>query len=389
MLRCTLHDVLASSPHHPVTSSPTLLFLTLFLSGWFLILAASTLLLATRRGSRPGPLPQPLPRVSVLIAARNEAAAIGRCLQAIRQLEYPAHLLEVLLGDDGSTDGTAAVATQAMQGFGGTFRVVPIQETLGLARGKANVLAHLTRAATTDFFLITDADIAVPRTWVAALLAHAQPGVGTVTGLTLVQGPRLFDKLQGLDWLISLGLVQVVSDLGRPVTAMGNNMLVTRAAYEATGGYEALPFSVTEDFELFRATLRHGFGYRILFRPEVLAESLPMPTFGALLHQRRRWSRGVESLPWWLKGGLLYYAGFYPALLALWWLAGPLAAGLVLLAKMLLQGLLAALCFRRASRRAPLYLLPLFELYTPALTAALAIFRLLPLSFDWKGRRYR
>ena len=366
-----------------------MLLLTLFLAGWFLILAVSTLLFAVRRGSQPGPLPQPLPRVSILIAARNEEAAIARCLHAIRQLEYPAHLLEVLLGDDASTDATAAAATEAMQGFKGTFRILPIRENLGTARGKANVLAHLTRAATTNYFLITDADIAVPRTWVQGLLAHAQPGIGTVTGLTLVQGPRLFDRLQGLDWLISLGLVQVVSDLGRPVTAMGNNMLVTRAAYQATGGYEALPFSVTEDFELFRATLRHGFGYRILFRPEVLAESLPMPTVGALLHQRRRWTRGVESLPWWLKGGLLYYAGFYPALLALWWLAGPLPAAAVLLAKMLLQGVLAALCFRRAGRRAPLGLLPLFELYTPALTAALAIFRLLPLSFDWKGRKYK
>ena len=366
-----------------------MLFLTLFLAGWFLILATSTLLFATRRGSQPGLLPAPLPRVSILIAARNEEAAIGRCLHAIRQLDYPAHLLEVLLGDDASTDATAAVATAAMHGFGGTFRVLPIRETLGTARGKANVLAHLTRAATTDYFLITDADIAVPCTWVQGLLAHAQPGIGTVTGLTLVDGPRLFDKLQGLDWLISLGLVQVVSDLGRPVTAMGNNMLVTRAAYQATGGYEVLPFSVTEDFELFRATLRHGFGYRILFRPEVLAESLPMPTFGALLHQRRRWSRGLEGLPWWLKGGLLYYAGFYPALLALGWLAGPVVAGAVLVAKMLLQSTLAALCFRRAGRRAPLHLLSLFELYTPALTAALTIFRLLPLSFDWKGRQYR
>jgi cellulose synthase/poly-beta-1,6-N-acetylglucosamine synthase-like glycosyltransferase len=276
-----------------------------------------------------------------------------------------------------------------MHGFAGTFRILPIQATLGLARGKANVLAHLTRAATTDYFFVTDADIAVPRTWVQGLLAHTAPGVGTVTGLTLVEGPRLFDKLQGLDWLLSLGLVQVVSDLGQPVTAMGNNMLATRAAYEATGGYENLPFSVTEDYELFQATLRAGFGYRIIFRPEVLASSLPMPTLKGLLHQRRRWTRGVDGLPWWLRGGLLYYAGFYPALLALGWLAGPAAAGLVWLAKMLLQGMLAYFCFRRAGRCAPLWLLPIFELYTIILTLTLTAFRLLPLSFEWKGRRYR
>ncbi|UOG76580.1 glycosyltransferase [Hymenobacter tibetensis] len=366
-----------------------MLVLLLLLAGWFLILAASTLLFATRSGSQPHPLPTPLPRVSVLIAARNEEATIVRCLTAIRQLDYPAQLLEVLLGDDASTDATSAVAIRVMQGFAGSFRVLPIQETLGQARGKANVLAHLTKAATTDFFFITDADIAVPRTWIQGLLAHTAPQVGTITGLTLVEGPRIFHQLQGLDWLMSLGLVQAVSDLGQPVTAMGNNMLITRTAYEATGGYEQLPFSVTEDYELFRATIRLGFDYRIIFRPEVLAISLPMRTLGNLLHQRRRWTRGMESLPWWLRVGLLYYAGFYPMLVVLAWLAGPAVAGLVLAIKIVLQGALASVSFRRAGRRPPLWLMPLFELYSFVLTFTLTTFRLLPLSFEWKGRRYK
>jgi cellulose synthase/poly-beta-1,6-N-acetylglucosamine synthase-like glycosyltransferase len=333
----------------------------------------------------------PLPRVSILIAARNEEAAIGRCLGAIRALHYPAHLIEVLLGDDASTDQTAAVAAATMQGYAGQFRCLPITEPLGSARGTANVLAHLARAATTDFFLITDADIAVPATWVEAMLGPVLPPasrVGTVTGLTVVQGPRLFDQLQGLDWLLSLGLVQVVSDQGRPVTAMGNNMLVTRAAYEATGGYEALPFSVTEDFALFQAVLARGFTFRNLFEPTVLAFSLPIATPAALLHQRRRWLRGVEALPAWLQGGLVFYGAFYLALVGLAAVAGPLAALGVLLAKMLVQGGLAHLCFRRAGLRLRWRLLPAFELYTVALTLSLALFRLLGRRFDWKGRQY-
>jgi cellulose synthase/poly-beta-1,6-N-acetylglucosamine synthase-like glycosyltransferase len=371
------------------TYAVPLLLLTVLLVGWFLILAASTTLFATRPGSQPKPLPKPLPRVSVLIAARNEEASLARCLTAIRQLDYPAHLLEVLLGDDASTDATSAVAARTMQGFAGSFRIIKINEMLGLARGKANVLAHLTRAASSNYFFITDADIAVPPTWIHGMLAHAAPGVGTVTGLTLVDGPRLFDKLQGLDWLMSLGLVQVVSDLGRPVTAMGNNMLVTRAAYEAIGGYEALPFSVTEDYALFQATIQQGFGYRIIFRPEVLAISLPMRTLGNLLQQRRRWMRGLESLPWNLRGGVLYYTGFYPMLLVLGWLAGPGVAGLVLAGKILLQGTLAYFCYRRAGRRTPLWLMPLAELYNFILTFTLTTYRLLPLSFQWKGRQYK
>jgi cellulose synthase/poly-beta-1,6-N-acetylglucosamine synthase-like glycosyltransferase len=366
-----------------------MLFLALYFLAWFGLLLTSTVLFARRRGSQLGPLPQPLPRVSILIAARNEAAAISRCLLAIRALQYPPELVEVLLGDDGSTDDTAEVAHTAMAGYTGTFLVVPIQNTLGTARGKANVLAHLTQAASSEYFFITDADIAVPPTWLQGLLAHVQAGVGIVTGLTLVEGPHVFHRIQGLDWLMSLGLVQVVTDLGHPVTAMGNNMLITRAAYEATGGYEQLPFSVTEDFELFKAVLRQGFSSRNLFRAEVLAESLPMYTWGGLLHQRRRWMRGVEGLPGWLQACLVLYGSFYLMLLVLAWVVGPGVALAAWCVKMLLQSGLATLCFRQVGRRAPVALIPMYEIYSVLLTGMLTAFRVLPIRFSWKGRQYR
>ncbi|WP_460557310.1 glycosyltransferase [Hymenobacter daeguensis] len=361
-----------------------------FLALWLAGMAYTAGRFGSRRGaSGAGPLPAPLPRVSILIAARDEEAALPRCLASLRRLNYPAELLEVLLGDDGSADRTAAVAEAAMQGFAGQFQIVPIADTLGLARGKANVLAHLTRRATTDFFFITDADIRLPATWVEGLLAHAGPGVGTVTGITAVGGPRRFDQLQGIDWLLSLSMVQVVSDLGRPVTAMGNNMLVTRAAYQATGGYEALPFSVTEDFALFRAVLAAGFGFRQVFNADVRADSLPMPTWAALLRQRQRWLRGVAGLPLRLRLELLFFSGFWPALLGVAGWAGPGRALAIWGARVLVQGTLAGLAHRRAGVRLRWWLLPLFELYTLALTGAMLAFQLRGGAVVWKGRRYQ
>jgi 1,2-diacylglycerol 3-beta-glucosyltransferase len=360
-----------------------------YLALWLLGMGFTAWRFASRRGAaRPQPLPVPLPRVSILIAARDEAAALPRCLASLRALDYPPALLEILVGDDGSTDGTAAVAVAAMRGFAGQFRVVPIIETLGQARGKANVLAHLTRHATTDYFFITDADIRLPPTWIVGLLAHAGPGVGTVTGITAVRGPQLFHQLQGIDWLLSLSMVQVVSDLGRPVTAMGNNMLVTRAAYAATGGYEALPFSVTEDFALFRAVLAAGFGFRQVFQAAIRADSLPMPTWAALLRQRRRWLRGVSGLPLRLRLELLFFSGFWPALVGVAWLGGPGLALGIWSAKILVQGALAHFAHRRAGLRLRWLLLPLFEGYTLALTAAISCFQLFGGAVVWKGRRY-
>jgi cellulose synthase/poly-beta-1,6-N-acetylglucosamine synthase-like glycosyltransferase len=361
-----------------------------FLGLWLLGMAYTAWRFGSRRGASPAAqLPMPLPRVSILIAARDEEAALPRCLASLRRLNYPAELLEILVGDDASTDRTAAVVEATMQGFAGHFQVITIAEALGQARGKANVLAHLARLATTDFFFITDADISLPTTWVEAVLAHTGPGVGTVTGITAVNGPRLFHHLQGIDWLLSLSMVQVVSDLGRPVTAMGNNMLVTRAAYEATGGYEALPFSVTEDFALFQAMLAAGFGFRQVFNAALRADSLPMPTWAALLRQRQRWLRGVAGLPLRLRVELLFFSGFWPALVGVAVWAGPALALGIWGGKVLVQGVLAALAHRRAGLRMRWWLLPLFEFYTLAITGAILVFQLRGGAVVWKGRRYQ
>jgi 1,2-diacylglycerol 3-beta-glucosyltransferase len=358
---------------------------------WLCIMAYATWRLASRRGAAvPQALPTLWPRVSILVAARNEEAALPRCLASLRALDYPAELLEILVGDDGSTDRTRAVAEAALAGFAGQYQVVAIQDTLGQAQGKANVLAHLARTAQADYLLITDADIAVPPTWVPAMLRHTTPGVGTVTGLTVVEGSGLLARLQRLDWLMSLALIQVGTEAGQPMTAMGNNMLITRAAYQATGGYEALPFSVTEDFALFEAVNARGFGFRQLFEPAVRATSLPTGSWRALIKQRLRWLRGVAALPWHVQAGLIFFSGYWLAVVGLG-LAGGLGWALVALAAKVASHYALALA---ASRRAGLprpawWLLPLFEVYSLLLTTHLTLARLLgQRGVEWKGRQY-
>lgn len=217
------------------------------------------------------PLLTHYPRVSILVAARNEAATIERCLRALAALNYPAGQLEILIGDDASTDDTAAVVRRFIADQP-QFRLLPIRHRLGTARGKSNVLAHLCRAATTDYFLLTDADMALPPDWVQTMLAAAPAGVGVVTGITTAGGP-LFGRLQGLDWLFGLNIIRLLTDCGLPITAVGNNMLVTRAAYESIGGFEALAFTVTEDVQLFTQVVAQGWHYRNLIDPRVLGIS--------------------------------------------------------------------------------------------------------------------
>jgi cellulose synthase/poly-beta-1,6-N-acetylglucosamine synthase-like glycosyltransferase len=193
------------------------------------------------------------PFISILIAARNEENNILTCLKAINALTYPQDKFEVLIGNDHSEDSTAALVSDFIKGKN-HFRLIDIKENLGLARGKANVLAHLTREAKGDFFFITDADIEVKPGWVNALLSYCEPGIGIVSGLAYIKGDRLMDKFQNLDWIFAFGMVKVSSDLNMPVSAVGHNMVISREAYQSVGGYENIPFSVTEDLELFKQT---------------------------------------------------------------------------------------------------------------------------------------
>jgi cellulose synthase/poly-beta-1,6-N-acetylglucosamine synthase-like glycosyltransferase len=363
--------------------------MSLFISYFALFFTVYLVLLLLMVLNRTRPLvPFPAtPLVSILIAVRNEEAHIIRCLEALTRLNYPPEKVEVLLGDDASADNTAALI-RAFTLDKPQFRYLLIREPWGHARGKANVLAHLSQAASSDLFFITDADTAVPPDWIRRMLAGLKPDTGIVTGITTISGQGFLPRMQALDWINALGMMQVVSDLEMPVSTMGNNMLVTRKAYEATGGYENMPFSLTEDVQLFQAVIRRGFGCRNIFDAGVLAVSTPAPTLAALWQQRKRWMVGVRFLPWYMILFVGAYASFYAFGLALGLFFSWQAMAVLFLGKVMVQTVFIHSCLRRLGLRMPLPVLLLFEFYLIFVSLITVSFFLHPGKITWKGRKY-
>lgn len=231
-------------------------------------------------------------RISVLVAARNEEALILNCLKSLENQNYPRDKFEVLVGDDGSEDGTAALIKEFTKDKP-YFKYHYIDFTYPGLRGKQNVLANLARKAEGELFLITDADIEHHPEWAAQLSAgFDKEGVGVVAAPTVVRPGGLWETFQMLDWLNGVAAIKSFDFAGLPVTSIGNNMAVTRSAYEKIGGYEALPFSITEDFLLFKTILQAGYECNWLFNRTTL--NLSAATYGwkNLLNQRRRWFKG-------------------------------------------------------------------------------------------------
>lgn len=164
-----------------------------------------------------------LPFISIIVAARNEASNINRCLQSLSTLDYPKDKFEVLVGDDASEDGTPWLIELFARKHR-HFYLFQISEQIGKAKGKANVLAQLIGYSKGELLLFTDADIAVNPLWAKEMVESAQ-GHAIVTGYTIVERKGLFARLQSADWSLAQGLAEPISNLGVPVTAMGNNML--------------------------------------------------------------------------------------------------------------------------------------------------------------------
>ena len=348
----------------------------------------------------------PISSISILIAARNEEDAITDCLRAIAQCIGFGDGVEVLVGNDDSTDQTARRIDQFSAEHPG-FRRIDITYQVNGLMGKANVLAQLARQARGEYLFFTDADTWVPPTWLADMSAQFVENVGVVTGVTLPgrsegpvrrsdtptgavdspEGSNLFHKLQTIDWLYNLTLTHLTSLFGVPVTAMGNNMAVSRVGYEAVGGYESIPFSVTEDYALFRAVVANGFGFRNLLSEPVLARTTPVDTLTQWLQQRKRWMRGATQLPVGMVA--LLYANYLtlPLLFPLAWSSPVLAVALYLIRLFVQTTVLSFGMSRLRQTNLWPYAL-LFEPYQLLLGPVSVLYYWLSGKVRWKGREY-
>lgn len=236
---------------------------------WIIIPLVSAIRLRDSRSidELPAAPPDDAPLVSVIIPARNEARNIEKCLRSVLAGGYPE--LEVIVVDDQSTDGTGEIATKIQRG---DPRVL-VFATPPLPRGwfgKQWACWIGASKARGDIFCFTDADTThgpelLTRS-VNAMLAR-DAGLFTVMGKQemvtfwekLVQ-PQIFTMLNF--WYGGTESVTRSRRAWRKI-ANGQFLMTSRAAYEETGGHEAVRAGVAEDLML--AQLYHGLGKSVVF----------------------------------------------------------------------------------------------------------------------------
>ena len=127
-----------------------------------------------------------------------------------------------------------------------------------------------------EIILTTDADCTVHPMWAYTTASYYRPDVAMVNGFTTQEAYDGFSGMQAIDFIYLLIVAAGTINLGKPISCIGNNMSYRKKAYFEVGGYENLPFSVTEDFNLLHAIFKLK-KYKIIYplNKESVVISLP------------------------------------------------------------------------------------------------------------------
>jgi len=215
----------------------------------------------------PTTLPTPAPRVSVVLAAKDEASNIEVCVRSLLDQDYPDY--EVIAVDDRSTDDTPRILERLQAEFPERLRTLTIQQLRKGWFGKNNAMREAVAASTGEWLLFVDADCRQTsrRTLTVAMADALEKRVDFLSITPVLDTPTAWEcMIQPVCAfvLILWFLPEKVNDpASRTAYANGAFMLLRRDGYDAIGGHERVRTEVNEDVRMAQFTKRMGLALRV------------------------------------------------------------------------------------------------------------------------------
>ncbi|MBM3689124.1 MAG: glycosyltransferase [Actinobacteria bacterium] len=204
-------------------------------------------------------------RVSVLLPARDEANRITPTLRALLAQEGLPNL-EILVLDDGSTDGTGDVVRQVV-GTDPRVKVIdgPDDPPPPGWLGKSWACHRLSQEATGDVLVFVDADVDLTPRAIASTIHHMrEAGLDLLSPyprqVAVTPAERITQPLIVWSWVTALPIrITERSHYPSMAAAIGQFLVVDARAYRISGGHTAVADMIIEDVGVLRALKRHGF----------------------------------------------------------------------------------------------------------------------------------
>ena len=268
------------------------------------------------------------PPVTLLIPVFNEEEQIERTIRQAMNLEYPVDKLQVIVIDDGSTDGTRQAIQRAWALYP-EFQVIRFEKS----RGKRHALAAAVGESVGDYLVFIDSDSFLEPDAIGRLLDHfADPEVAAVTGHCDVENvwANALTKMQAVRYYVAFRVMKAAESIFDSITCLSGPLACYRRErlLEVIDAWEnqtffGQPATYGDDRSLTNMLLRRG--YKVRYAEKALCTTVVPEDHRTFLRQQMRWKRSWfrESLVacafMWKKQpfmALSFYLGFLLPLVA-------------------------------------------------------------------------
>ena len=282
--------------------------------------------------------PQPAPRVTIIVPARNEEEHIEQTLRQLLALDYENY--EIVAVNDRSTDRTGSVMDRVAAGASpDKLKVIHVRELPLGWMGKPHAMWMGAKQGTGDWFLFTDADVLFRPDVLNRTLRYAQGERAD----HVVLFPRMIMHSAGERMMIAFFQSMFVFGhrpwkVADPTTkdhmGVGAFNLIRRRVYEAVGTYEALRFEVLDDMKLGKLVKQGGYVQRNVFGQDLISLRWVKGAMGMVNNLTKNFF-AILSFQWWRTLGSVFMVlflnllPFVGVLLAHGWARVPYAIGLL------------------------------------------------------------
>jgi cellulose synthase/poly-beta-1,6-N-acetylglucosamine synthase-like glycosyltransferase len=333
-------------------------------------------------------------KVSVVIPARNEERNISSCLQSILAQNYPSHLLEIVVCDDGSEDNTKKEALNTLnKGIIKSYYIhIPTEVS-----GKKQAIEAGIKASSGELIVLTDADCIAEKTWVSSIVtAYEQTSASMLCGpVSITHEKNLCSRFQALEMcglsLLSGGGIKA----GIPLLSNAANIAYTRKAFEAVHRFSGIDSTPSGDDILLMFKIHQQFPGSIHYVKNMgaMVYTQAQPSWKELYQQRIRWaSKGLHA-----KNSLnsivsllVLLANFLPLISILGLFIYPTLIKIVvssLILKLLIDFLLLSFAAKFFRKESLLLYYPVAAIIVMIYTSIVGVLSN-SVPFRWKGRNY-
>jgi len=258
-------------------------------------------------------------RVTIVIPARNEEKNIGQVLHDVLDQSYPGKLIQIVIVDDQSSDGTIKIVQQRSE----KIQLLRLEEFLSpgerIQPHKKKAIEIAVQKATGDLIVTTDADCRMKNNWLQTLVSfYEKSNCKMIVGpVSYIQERSIFENLQTLDFLGLIGITGACLRLKFPNTCNGANLAYEKNAFIEIGGYGDDPLSSGDDMMLMhKIAKRFPDQVHFLKSRAAIVYTYPQRSVSDFFRQRIRWASKTNEysdkrITWILYAAFIFYLSLF------------------------------------------------------------------------------